>query len=346
VSYYKKPILQKRMLKLNEKDFFIKLNYKPQDLNDTLNNAITALVNEYEEDFPAKQSELVRRAFAQIRKYRHLINGSDTTDVEGRTKELCIYDQYCSLCGMLGSVRVQLQKEKSPQNKRLEDCLTEMLLASNIDLVEDKALDKCIIRYELKFSIMSRPEHFIYEREEYSAAFVSLANSLQRIQLYLPHSHLEKCLQQAQLMMQCLQKEENKSSFDIGFATNLLNTTKELLEKPNDQRLQKKYKKLAQAAEGHPGILRKIGGYALALLGAVIVAASVLVTITLATPLAIVGFYAGTCLMSVGLFATRRRGLAKYISGFGGATKKAEAKLSSLSEVYGCAPMAAHGPIC
>jgi hypothetical protein len=331
-------------LELNERDFFMTLRYRPEMLTRKLTAAINSLVQDYAENFSALNNALVRRTFAIFFRFITTINNGNTHQ-EGREPNMEIFDRYCSLCGMLGSARILLltDVEKSPHTSTLAEELGDILQASLIHKTDDgvEALHKCVLRFELKYGVMSALQLLEEESVIYGAVLQKVQTQLTRIKdhfMHQPDSRVGACYRRARDLLQTLEEEYKKPDFNSAFATAVLETTNKLLDKPTDVHLREKFARLARQAPGTPGLARKIGGCMLMFLGAVIIAASVLATILMPTPLLALAYSAGACLIGSGLFATRQAGCARQIASFVAAEKKAQAQMLPIAETFGYAP--------
>ena len=137
---------------------------------------------------------------------------------------------------------------------------------------------------------------YALESSEYQAARVGFIETLETLPGYLEQlrelrtkglsllAYIDGEAQQA--------KKSGNPTFDLHYATKILTTSKELMQKPDDKILQNKYHRLIEChTAGAPSMAKKAKGLMLAFLGAVVIAGCVLTalaTFGAATPLSLI----------------------------------------------------------
>ena len=328
-------------------DFLTALRERPDELANKLQNTIMQAVTNYDASHPAHQSMLVRRCLMEISQNTDAIINAKSN---GRIK-------YFQLCGLLNFI---VDTAASSQNNDdLEFAEYIMAIASGTyvatDLPDDMALNaNCIDAYKAAYPRVTDAQLVNTEREQFTKAMSGTMNRMQSIPAEAPKElrNLASAGMNIANMIKAdklAHEKNNPRQFDIKFATNVLQMTNQVFDKPGDIVLLNQYKSLAIFDEhGKPSRAKKIGGLILTFAGLAVAAIAMmclLATFNVQTPLNLLhisvsnswmarGIAAGCeltgigmMLGGVGLFKNgMQKGLSKEMVDYANADEKAAAK--------------------
>lgn len=308
-----KKLLMLRQQELESDSFLMKALYHSNDLFDELAKKTIHDFQQYDDFYPAGQSEKVRICLRELKIKLQTIQHPSYAPSSQESK----LDQqhYLQLCGLLWEMLDYLKKDK-----------WQKFVHYIVVILEDINLDEeeCREAYrKLNLSFITSSELHDIEEAEQKTAYEVFEKKLQP--LYASGNFKKVCDSGLEL----LKHADNHP--DIKFSTVVLQKAAKLREDPMNEKLRQEFSSLAEHDQyGRSHLGKKMGGAILAFLGAVVLASAVLAeyfSFGFASGITLPVMVGGVVLsvVGIGIFANgRQKGLAKAIA------KYSQAKESEL----------------
>ncbi len=303
-----------------ESNYYLMMNREnPQQLLINLSQTILREFKNYDENYPANQSNVIRSCLIELQNKMNFINNMND-DQPGQYSSAHIDSElaqkkYLRLCGLLWNFL-----------DRVDDQEDNMLFAQAIMSILGTTYrdpNECMREF-FQFKQTHQHEMHNLTKDELdqieSDAFDEASRKLQLRLDFIPRGvskELDKVKSTGLAVKNAMNVEKNQ---DIKFCTKVLNKTSQLLETPLQKNIQDDYIKLAHLENnGQPSAAKKVGGFLLAFLGAVLIIGSTvtkIVSLGLSSLLTSAGIMLGSAMIvsGIGLFCNgMRKGTSKQM---------------------------------
>lgn len=259
--------------------FLSDLSVNPLNSIMQLDMHLTKMIVEFDRQYPAERSLLVRQALFQL--------GSSGANIvlhahsnNSLHSHRCSYLQYC---GLLAVVYKQLEESNDKLAKVLLKKITTVLEQTHIkfdgDLPDQWALRENASGYFIRNNpLLTLHELVTLENENYRAATTNFEAVLAMLPEHIRNNEI-KILARTVYADICMQ--QGNVYFDKPFFSKLLHSMTEFLKKPADQQAQQDFLHHMNHVKGRPSIYKKAAGLFLMVLASTITAAGTALSIML-----------------------------------------------------------------
>lgn len=333
---------EKYLQEIRSNQFLFDLRDNPKKLFDELAEKSGSRLQQYDRDFPAHQSLMVRICLAEMKTKLAFIQQVDEIEPGAEDAQQirdAMRNKYYQLCGLLWNMHQRLGD--LADNQRLANEILSYFSPSSV-AERDSLLEYHKFQQNHPAGMRDLTENDLYKNElgDYEKESKLLQTALNRIPITQANSlktfHENGIALVNSVDTTVLSSEETKEhKVDVKFYVKVLNKASALAEGNADADLQHEYDVLVEQEDnGKPSRCKKItGGLGMFFGGAVGVTSGVakVVSLGLSTTLSTVGIASGsgTCLIGLGLFCNgRRKGMSQTMAAFGDAAKRARAETS------------------
>ena len=239
-------------------NYLSKVERQPRDVVLKLMNDVLESINQFEIDYPAGQSELLRNTISSIHYAIMSISRRYPTDTDPNE---FYQSNYLQICGMLWkSFEALTEIPLAGIHDYLAAKLMKILQQTHMSAQDNFVLGQNAVQHHQQYSSRMSDDVFnVFHYMNYLEAVYNLNCTISYF-----HSNLITPIAK-QLALNLLTDISNDFdnsvvNFDLKFSTNVIKATTLLLQNPSDSIVRQNYIKLSEHAEGRPSLFLKMAG--------------------------------------------------------------------------------------